>query len=198
MEPAVATIIAAAIGLIGTVASTLLSMRSNRSRAANRESYQHSPYKPSNVIIVGLGVTMVIVLGFQQIDRIEQSVRDYKIISDFPDTIGDIERPVQRANEDAISILQGGGPKTYNTPGRNWDVGDVVFVDRRDWIEELDVTNPSRSDHESCFIEIMGILTIEGFSTRRKSALIKYTAPTEPDSGSSECRSNVRFFYRME
>ena len=41
---------------------------------------------------------------------------------------------------------------------------------------------------------VKGKLTIRGFSKRRQSALIEYTAP--PDSGG--CSSSVYFFYRVE
>jgi len=103
---------------------------------------------------------------------------------------------IKDKSEEAKAILDGAGPKEYKVVNRTWKVGDSVYVDEEgtEWVDVLNVKDPEKAEDDSCIMSLKGKLTIRGFSKRRQSALIEYTAP--PDSGG--CSSSVYFFYRVE
>ena len=156
--------------------------------------------------IIGAGsgltlISLIIVVSFGPLQRIENLINPpKKTLADFPESPADIDiiKEIEALDKDAKAILVGAGPKEMIVAGRLWKVGDVVYADEREWIEEVypHDTRQDSTSGEQCGIGPPGKLTVRGFSIKRKSALIKYTTS---DSGAGAlCASGVYFFYPIE
>ena len=197
-------VLAAVIGVFGSVLVAGLNAWWNRGSERAEGTVDLMLVKligPITILGVGFCLTTIVVLTLLSagpLRRIERELYGKKL-GDFPESSADVEsvRALERLDGDVRSILAGAGPQEMEVDARRWRVGEVRYVDEWEWVE-VAIPNDEREDltfPETCGVEPLGELKILGFSERRVSALVEYTAP-----GSSEgtaCNTGDLFFYQL-
>ena len=199
------TIIAAAIGASGTVLAAWLTRRRQQKSLGKGNVQQNLDPVTRIVVILNLGFTItlcviVILLAQGEIKRIESKVAS-KTLRDFSESLADIDviNKTKMLDTDAKAILDGAGPKTINVAGRSWSTGDVVYVNEWEWVDEIYPYGGRKNltFRATCGLVPTAKLTIRGFSVKRQSALVEYTAPDNRQAG-TPCDTGVYFFYRLK
>ena len=161
----------------------------------------------TTVLSAGSSLTLILILivvSVGPLQRIEDltllASPSKKTLEDFLASPADIViiNQIKALDADAKAILDGAGPKEKITTGRQWAVGDVVYVGEWEWVDAV-YPHGRREDPamiDKCGIEPPGKLTIRGFSEKRESALLEYT--TSNSGAGTPCNSGVYFFYPVE
>ena len=198
-----ATIIA-----LATIVAAWITARSNK-QGANQNEGTRAKDKVgvvASIVAAGFTVTAVVMLyvlasgqisALAQLSNIENSAPSRRTLADFPESPTNIGRNLEVLDEDAEAILDSAGPKDWKSGGRTWNIGDVVYVDQSEWVEEV-FPRGEREElaySDRCLLEPKGKLTIRGFSSKRRSALIEYTAPGP--NGGTPCNTGTYFFYPL-
>ena len=190
---------------IGAIIAAWMQAKSNKQESDLNEGlgFMDSVNRVAPLLAAGFSLTAVVMLFMlgnsdirarDQLFEIENTTVPHTL-ADFAESITDVSNETKALGEDAKSILEGAGPKEWQTVERLWKVGDVVFVKDSEWVDEVFPGKEQEDDSESCILEPRGRLTVKGFSQKRRSALIEYTAPGP--SGGTPCDTGSYFFYKL-
>ena len=171
-------IMAAVIGAIGSVlCAVVTSRRQQRSvRGGDSGRIADSAIRIWAVLSVGFTITLVVIvvlLSQGPLKRIEmQVIKSPKTLGDFPASLVDVDiiKKLEALDEDAKGIFDGTGPRTMVVAGRSWTIGDVVYVDKMEWVDEIYPDGERENDtmNETCSIMPSAKLTVRGFSESEK------------------------------
>ena len=146
---------------------------------------------------VVLGVVMLAWFGVRESHR-ARTWRDRQThtLDQFPQSQAGINADQKALDLDAEAVLSGAGPKVWPlSNGTLISVGQIFYVDEWKWVDPVFPNGDREEPFAKCGIEARGTLTVRGFSTERKSALVEYAAPGE--TAGTPCETGTFFFYRL-
>ncbi len=189
---------------LATIVAAWITARSNKQGTNQDEDARVKDKKDkvvaiSSVVAAGFAVTTTVTLMLYIMNsRAIVSSDSGRTLADFPESPPYVGSGPEALDRDAQAILDGAGPKEWVPGERTWKAGDVVYVDDSEWVEEVFPKLDRPDDSTSlgtCILKPKGKLTVRGFSSKQRSALIEYTAPG--DGGGTACDTGVYFFYSL-
>ena len=140
-------------------------------------------------------LAMTVPIGITQVS-LDERVGVGDTIAKFSETPTAIGRAIYVADKDAAAILAGAGPKEWSTRTEKYETGDIRFADKWEWVDiVIPNANSTRVNSDICGLDVLGELTIVGFSVTRRAALMRYKAPDS--AAGTHCDTDTYFFYPL-
>ena len=151
--------------------------------------------KAITVVTVAASIVGLIVGYFDLRNRLDRLwFRDDagRYLTDLPSSGSEIPDPARDRRLDAEAIKNGTGPQEWTGGGETVRKGQAFYVGESNWNNEV-----VNREGGSCVIHRGGMLTVLGFSERRRAALVRYEPPEGDRTGGTACDSGTEMFYPL-